>query len=68
MLQRSSKSKPFGVHVNELKECKGTTPDSWLAGEAVLASSQTPVAQNPNLRDCANDELSNVVQGGHFCY
>ena len=30
VLQRSSRAKPFVVHVNKLKKCFGQTPTSWL--------------------------------------
>jgi len=30
VLQKSQKSKPFVVHVDKLKKCLGTTPESWL--------------------------------------
>jgi len=46
VLQRSSRSKPFVVHINKLKKCLGETPCSWLISES---SSQAATVGAPDL-------------------
>ena len=46
VLQRSSRAKPFVVHINKMKKCFGPTPVSWLTVEpgGVLADGCAPRA------------------------
>ena len=52
VLQQSKRSKPFVVHVDKIKKCKGNTPISWLS-----ESSETEVETAENLEGPSAEEL-----------
>ena len=74
VLQRTPKSKPFVVHVNKIKECKGVTPDSWLASHIAQPPPSVSVSPEPISETAVHNEsvdnsvgyCDGPVLGRHF--
>jgi len=59
-IQKSSKSKPFIVHVNKLKKCLGDMPLSWLGNDTYLGdrleqTQSTEASSTQNTPETATD-------------
>jgi transposase InsO family protein len=60
-IQGSKRSQPFVVHIDKLKRCLGTTPDSWLVNGNEVAP-EVPVSQPFAVENSAPEDEMDITE------
>jgi hypothetical protein len=60
-IQGSKRSQPFVVHIDKLKRCLGTTPDSWFTNGDEVAL-EVPVSQPFAVENSAPEEEMDITE------